>query len=289
MELLLHHTFYNEHRVAPEEHAVMCTEKPMNPKANRETMAQIMFETFRVDSFYLSLQPVLSMLAQNTRTAVVVDSGYDVTHVVPIYDEYALPHAVMSVDIGGNHLTHYMGKLLEESGYAFSIPLTLNTLIDLKKKLTYVALDFQQELSCKSSSLVREYELPSGQTISVKKERFQCAEVLFRPELIGKNCEKIPNIVHESIKKCDDDIQDLFYSNIILAGGNTMVPGFGERMKKEVSELASEEKSVKVASPQQGELSTWKGGSVLASKTDMWVTKIEYDECGPGMVHKKCF
>jgi actin-related protein len=79
-----------------------------------------MFEKFNVPQFYLAIQvplfikAVLALFSSGRTTGVVIDSGDSVTHTVPIFEGYALPHAIQKLEIGGRDITEYLSKIVND-------------------------------------------------------------------------------------------------------------------------------------------------------------------------------
>lgn len=138
----------------------------------------------------------------------------------------------------------------------------------------------------------RTFELPDGSVITVGTERFRCGEALFQPSVMGMECAGIHETLHSSIVKCDADLHKDLYHNVILSSGNTLFPGIADRLCGEFVRLAPETANVRVIAPPERKYSAWIGGSILASLStfaQMQITRAEYNESGPSIIHRKCF
>ena len=291
---------YCKLQVAPEKHPLLLTEVPLNPKDSREKMAQTLFETFDIPSLYVATQAVLALYSSGLTTGIVLDSGDGVTHSVPIYEGHAISHAISPVFLAGRDLTDHLKFILTERGYWLSTAAENEVLYDIKERHCYVAFDFVKEQIAKSNTSTEiNYELPDGQLITIGDECFRCPEALFQPSLICKeHCSPdIPIVgIHEtcynSIVRCDQDVQKELGSNLVLSGGNTLFPGFAERFSKEIRALAQSGMRMNIIARGDRKQSVWMGGSMLACLStfkQMSISKEEYEEYGPYIIHYKCF
>ena len=236
----------------------------------------------------------LSLFASGKTTGIVIECGEGISHVVPIYEGYVLPHAILSLDVAGRDLTDYLMNLLVERGYSFTgITSEREIVQDIKEKLCFVALEPEQLPYAELP-----YELPDSRSITVPNALLaRCAEALFQPSLLGRAGPGLHELALGCVAKCDGDIRDRIYGAVVLAGGTSLLPGLAARLDREMRALfaaggGAGDPGVVVIAPAERGRSAWVGGSVLASRPafgDMWITRADYDAQGPPVVHRQCF
>ncbi|KRY42327.1 Alpha-centractin, partial [Trichinella spiralis] len=291
MELIWQHLYSKDQlQTFPEEHPVLLTEPPMNPSKNRERTAEYFFETFNVPALYISMQAVLSLYSTGRTTGVVLDCGDGVTHAVPIFEGFALPHSIVRTNIAGRDVTRLLRLLLRKEGVEFYRSSEFEIVRTIKERICQVSTDSQRDDTGSSDKV--QYMLPDGSTVVLGPCRFRAPEVLFRPDFIGEECEGAHECLAYCIQKSDIELRRQLYQNIILSGGSTLFPGFGDRLLNEVKRLAPKDIKIRITAPQERLFSTWIGGSILASLDTfrkMWISKKEYEDEGARVVHRKCF
>jgi len=293
MEHIWNHV-YSEMKVNSEEHPVLLTEAPLNPRRNREKAAEIFFETFNCPALFVSAQALLALYASGRTTGVVLDSGDGVTHCVPVYEGFALSHAVMRSDVAGRDVTELLMTQLRRAGHAFHTSAEKEVVRQMKETMCYVAYNPQKEEhpEHEKPSQAQQFKLPDGSMIAVGPERFRAPEALFHPSQVGTEYAGVHELLTQAIARSDLDLRKTLYSQIVLSGGSTMFKGFGDRLLNELRKLAPKETKIRISAPPDRHLSTWVGGSILAALATfkkMWISRDEYDEDGCAMLHKKTF
>lgn len=291
MEKVWEHTFSKELHVTSDQRHVLISESPISPKMSKEKTAQIMFENFNVQAIFISLQALLAMYSVGKTTGIIVDSGDDTTSTVPIMDGFSAPYTILKRNFGGRAITNYLISLLAKRGIDFSSYESKKIAQEIKEKECPLFLNGKDSanVTMKGSS----YKLPDGSELTLGREVFDCPEAIFSPDVMGKEVPGVHYQVLDTILKCEPSVRREFYSNIILAGGNTLFTGYPDRLAKEVKNLApvSLSDKVKVIAQSERKYSTWIGGAILAglgSFQYMWITRGDYQDSGPSVVHRKC-
>lgn len=200
MEKIWRYCYFDQLKTDPEIHPVLVTEAVLNPKKNREKMMEIFFDEFKVPGFVVFTQAVLALYAAGRTTGLVCDSGDGISHIVVVYDGYSIGHANQRMDLAGRDMTEYIQKYLSEDGHSFQSSSEKEIARDIKERLCYVAMNFEEEMQRfeNDKSKLKEYELPDTTMISIGDVVIRTPEIMFKPHLAGKD---IPGI-HEQIVQC---------------------------------------------------------------------------------------
>ena len=336
MEKIWSHVYSRENlNVRSDEHAVLLTEAPLNPLANRERAAEHFFEALNVPALFFSLQAILSLYASGRTTGVVLDSGDGVTHAVPVYEGFALPHAITRMDLAGRDVTQHLQLLLRRGGHNFTTTAELEVVRQIKEQCCVVAFNpAEQEKQQQQQQLKQKqqqqgggqtagagagaatatgasgatgaagaaaataaagrfnYTLPDGTSLELGPEAFRAPEILFRPELVGSELRGVHDTLVKSVMRADLDLRRVLFGQMVLSGGSTLFPGFGDRLLNEVRKhpLAPRDTKIRIAAPPERIYSTWIGGSILASLgtfKQMWLTKADWQEHGARILSSK--
>jgi len=300
MEKLWRHTFDNELRMAiggekedTDCHGVLLTDSPTNQKQNRAKLMQVMFETFKVQNFYVSAQAVLSLYATGRTTGIVCDCGEAVSHTVPIFEGYSMPHAIQRVNLAGNALTDYLIHILLEGASPINLraPAHHSTATKIKEELCSVSMDFDNEVDVFGGK-EKTFDMPDGSQVTVHNQIIRCPELMFRPVMHNLEVKGLHELVHKTSMDCDVDVRKDLFGNIVMAGGTTMFPFMKERLQEDVQKKVAESVKVKVTAPPERRVSAWIGGSILSSLDQfqaMWITQQEFQEHGANIVNRNCF
>lgn len=289
MEQIWHHCYINELKVDTSEHPILCGVYPDEQKYFKEKMASVFFETFNVPGFYCSIHALLSMYGSGRTNGLVIDSGEDVTTIVPIENGYVLNYAHLMVNLGGSDLNSSLQKLLKSK----QISIDLEEARKIKHKKGYTATDFQKELDeiNKGTTQPIAYELPDGTKLEIKDEIIKMSELMFKPNLVGKYVPGVQELVVESLQRLELESKKELVSNVIVSGGNSLVDNFQRRLNNELLVMLPTSYKIKMPTTNDRQYLSWIGGAVVSALStfqSMWITKSEYDENGPSIVHTKC-
>ncbi|GAB2271921.1 Actin- protein 7 [Dionaea muscipula] len=296
IEDLLHHVLYTSLGwEISNEGQILFTDPLLTPKALREHLVQLMFEKFNVSGFYASEQPVLSLYAAGRISGCSVDVGHGKIDIAPVIEGAVHHIASRRFPIGGADLTNLLLRELTKSNSMVN----LNPVVaeSLKEQFAVCAED---ELAYEKTKLACpkvEHTLPDGQVITIGRERYAVGEALFQPSILGLEAHGIVEQLVRCISTVSSENHRQLLENTVLCGGTTTMAGFENRFQKEaiLSSSAIHPSVVKPPEYMPENLSmyqAWVGGAILAKVVfpqNQHITKADYDENGPAIVHRKCF
>ncbi|XP_026710765.1 actin-like protein 6A [Athene cunicularia] len=329
-QAILDHTYKMHIKSEASLHPVLMSEAPWNTRAKREKLTELMFEHYNIPAFFLCKTAVLTAFANGRSTGLILDSGATHTTAIPVHDGYVLQQGIVKSPLAGDFITMQCRELFQEMNIEIIPPYMIASKEAVregspanwkrKEKLPQVTRswhnymcncviqDFQASVLQVSDSTYDEqvaaqmptvhYEFPNGYNCDFGAERLKIPEGLFDPSnvkgLSGNTMLGVSHVVTTSVGMCDIDIRPGLYGSVIVAGGNTLIQSFTDRLNRELSQKTPPSMRLKLIANNttvERRFSSWIGGSILASLgtfQQMWISKQEYEEGGKQCVERKC-
>lgn len=296
MEAYWDHALTNQLGIDTEECNLFVTSPLFDTKVNKERLMQTLFETFAAPGAYTAAPAVLELYAAGRENGVIVGCGAECTYAVLVHEGLPDPRTQQRSNIAGDALSAWTAELLGKS--AGGAPLPLSAAAKAKEILGAVASDSAGRTTCSAGA----FELPDGKKLTVSAAtRVAMAEPLFDPSMLGQAGGGLAQLVAECIRQRDRDgvLESTehgkdgtanWYRSIVLGGASTMFAGLAPRLASELHRSAPDGCVPEVLAVPARAHGAWLGGSILGSLSvmgTMWISKADYDENGPLIVHRK--
>lgn len=311
------------------EHPLLFSEPSLHNKEYRQKFTEKIFEKYKIPAIYISKSAVLSAFSCGRSTCMVFDSGEHNTYAVPINEGYALQKCLIKSDVAGAYVTDvvinklnsmkikinpfysfkkkkkdevFVTEFLEVNGIEPSYEDFWKREIarDLKENCLQTSDEVlpydieKDEFTSNAMPQTIKYELPDGSSIELIEDRLFMIERVFNQIKGINNFYGYHNMIIDSIQKADIDIKKDLYLNIFSCGGNTLFPGFPDRLQKQLFNSTKQNMKIKVIthpSNTERKFSAWIGGSILSSLGtfhQLWLSKAEFEEHGAMIIERKC-
>ena len=286
-QILLNDLFQKEMKIQTEQHPCLYADSPLNPIENREKIFQVFMETYNFASVCPTFSSALALYNAGLTSGIVVDSGENVTDVVPVFECFTLAHNISRVHVGGKTINSYLKRLLNEQNVFLKITSETQTLTELKEQLCFIRGEPHPD-----DDIEKDFLSSDGSSYHIGRLRYQCCECLFNPSLVDCKDLSLPKAVAEVIRQTDDDIRDVLSSKVLISGGTSLLPGFIDRIQKGVLIYNQTTSNVDFNVPANRKNAVWVGGSILScveTFKDISITKREYDEQGLQILKLKTY
>jgi len=298
------------------ETSLILTEPFFNFPSIGEAINEIIFEEYQFHALHRTQPQTLTCYKHQTSRetsgslygTLVVDSGYSFSHIVPYYKNKPVKEAIVRVNVGGKVLTNHLKEIIS---YRQLMVMDETYVINqMKEDVCYVSTQFNYDMNIAKkkfpeNTISRDYILPDythikrgysraqeeggkkskgdEQMIRMNNERFAVPELLFQPSDVGIQEMGLSEALMHSVSLVEEELKPHLLNNIVLTGGNTLLPGFEDRLQMDVRSMAPDDYDVSFSMPTNPISYPWEAGCDLAAEVtfpSMCVTRYEYEEHG---------